>query len=403
MRWRYFDFTKEQTDSVTDLVDEYNFRSLRAAAFVTAVIFLLFTLFPLLLDHNHSKALVFMVSAMVSFCLYLVCRRMLKAPSHNRMTGRALLLGFYAFMVGVGLYISIFAAPQNPAVTYMIILICLQFLFVLPPPVSLGLNLVSFGLYTLFIFIAKSLPIALMDLQNVCFPTLASIFFSWYLGRVKIKDCLSSCQLTAERNRFQEQSVKDSLTGLGNRRDFMENFKHQLAANQRMDQMNCLLMLDVDYFKEYNDEYGHPSGDQVLRAIGETLLAIGEERGIYAARIGGEEFVMLWTENRAVDAETTALDVWQAIYDLAIPHITSKVCDRITVSVGLYMLSPDASVNTDDIYAQLDKAMYVAKNRGRNQAIRYDIANDTYVQITRERIALLEKNAPPVERRRNRG
>jgi diguanylate cyclase (GGDEF)-like protein len=125
-------------------------------------------------------------------------------------------------------------------------------------------------------------------------------------------------------------------------------------------------MMDVDYFKKYNDHYGHPKGDFVLQSIGKVLQVLIEEERVFAARVGGEEFIILWTENRVAEAERVAVKLRQMIIDLQIPHVKSSVAPYITASLGMYILRGGTIGATEDLYNNADSALYEAKKRGRN-------------------------------------
>jgi diguanylate cyclase (GGDEF)-like protein len=125
----------------------------------------------------------------------------------------------------------------------------------------------------------------------------------------------------------------------------------------------CIIMMDVDHFKAYNDYYGHLKGDQVLKAMGSVLSRLMAEEKVFAARIGGEEFIVLWTENRLSEAERLTLKLRQMILDLHIPHAKSPVAPSVTASFGLFFLRGDSArlaspMTAEELYEQADKALY---------------------------------------------
>jgi diguanylate cyclase (GGDEF)-like protein len=136
-------------------------------------------------------------------------------------------------------------------------------------------------------------------------------------------------------------------------------------------------MMDVDFFKCYNDHYGHSKGDFVLRSIGMALQSLIDEERVFAARVGGEEFIVLWTENRISEAERVALKLRQKIIDLRIPHEKSSVAPYVTASLGMYILRGGSSDSVEDFYNNADAALYEAKNRGRNRIMLMDSADKT--------------------------
>ena len=174
-------------------------------------------------------------------------------------------------------------------------------------------------------------------------------------------------QEIVERQKAQAQLLElattDSLTGLHNRRYFMDSAHQEFDRARRYQMPLSLLLLDADYFKTINDRYGHPVGDQalqVLAAIGQRLL---REVDLFA-RIGGEEFAILLPQTDAVAAWNVAERLRQAIMDQ--PTSTGEGPLRLTVSLGLASLGP-ATVDLDDLLRRADVALYQAKLNGRNR------------------------------------
>jgi diguanylate cyclase (GGDEF)-like protein len=178
----------------------------------------------------------------------------------------------------------------------------------------------------------------------------------------------------AERTRDLEQaneklaalSMTDSLTGIANRRRFDAALEAQLHRSARAGQPVALLMVDVDYFKSYNDFYGHQEGDACLRKVARQLQAHARRAGDLAARYGGEEFVMLAADTDADRATALAEDMRAALEAAALPHEKSPI-GRVTISVGVAVLVPDEHHTPELFIRMADKAMYRAKEQGRNR------------------------------------
>jgi diguanylate cyclase (GGDEF)-like protein len=199
-----------------------------------------------------------------------------------------------------------------------------------------------------------------------------SMIFNWYTSYYMIREMLTAKKLEEERNRFKEQSIKDELTGLSNRRDFMNSVNFYISVCRHVSQTVCIIMMDVDHFKKYNDFYGHAHGDLLLKFIGKVLKRLVQEESVFAARVGGEEFIIMWTENRLSEAEHFALKLKQMINDLRIPHAKSDVAHHVTASYGLYVLRGGSMDTVDELYERADRALYEAKNHGRNRIVLLD-------------------------------
>lgn len=163
-------------------------------------------------------------------------------------------------------------------------------------------------------------------------------------------------------------SMTDSLTGIANRRCFDAALESQLNRSARTTQPLALLMIDVDYFKSYNDFYGHQQGDACLREVAHQLQAHARRAADLAARYGGEEFVMLAADTDAGRAATLAEDMRAALEAAALPHEKSPL-GRVTISIGVAVMVPDEHQTPELFVRMADKAMYQAKELGRNQVV----------------------------------
>lgn len=169
-------------------------------------------------------------------------------------------------------------------------------------------------------------------------------------------------------NKIKEKEVseKDELTSLYNRRK-MSTFVEEKIINGR-ETINSIgvLMLDVDYFKKYNDYYGHLQGDAALQSIGNVLAQMLEQKDVFAARYGGEEFIVIITNKTKDEVDSIALGIKHKINQLNIPHEASKVSNLLTVSIG-QCYSIDKQIDIYEMIKKADDSLYEAKVRGRDQ------------------------------------
>lgn len=165
-------------------------------------------------------------------------------------------------------------------------------------------------------------------------------------------------------------SSTDALTGIANRRQFDERLAHELVRLGRRTLPLSLLILDVDHFKLYNDRYGHPEGDMVLRKLGALLRASCRQQDL-PARVGGEEFALLLPDTGDAGAAAMADKVMKALAALAIRHDSSPTAPQVTVSIGIATWSTVLAGGPAELFAQADKALYAAKHGGRMRACVY--------------------------------
>jgi diguanylate cyclase (GGDEF)-like protein len=157
---------------------------------------------------------------------------------------------------------------------------------------------------------------------------------------------------------------RDSLTGLFTRRKFSEEYGPRVL-NAKEGNFWGVAMTDVDYFKRYNDTYGHPAGDVVLKSIGDVLLNHSRRANDAAYRIGGEEFLLLCSAKSEDDLTQLLEKVRRAVEDLAITHTGNPPGNIVTLSVGLALFNGPREPR--DVFERADKALYQSKNSGRNR------------------------------------
>lgn len=164
----------------------------------------------------------------------------------------------------------------------------------------------------------------------------------------------------------------DGLTGIANRRRYDECIEDEFRRARRNGTILSLIMADIDYFKKYNDNYGHQTGDICLKAVASTLNKGLHRPGDLLARYGGEEFVVVLPCTDREGAYLIAENMRNRIEELNISHPTSGIADHITISLGVASLVPHHSRELDELQTAADKALYQAKHEGRNRVVVFD-------------------------------
>jgi diguanylate cyclase (GGDEF)-like protein len=165
----------------------------------------------------------------------------------------------------------------------------------------------------------------------------------------------------------KKDASTDSLTDIYNRRFFDEHFKLELNRAKRLLTPMSLVMLDIDFFKNYNDYYGHPTGDLALIAVANCIKTMMQRGSDMVARYGGEEFIMVLPNFSPEKAQHFALMILNAIDQLQIPHRKSNISDHITVSIGVSTYTPEINCDNITLLNAADLALYKPKQNGRNQ------------------------------------
>jgi diguanylate cyclase (GGDEF)-like protein len=176
-------------------------------------------------------------------------------------------------------------------------------------------------------------------------------------------------QLVETAERLRNESLTDVLTGLANRRSFDQRFSEMLRDCARETRPLALLIIDVDHFKAYNDAFGHVAGDDCLRAIGAMLLNNAARARDLVARIGGEEMAVIMPEVDLAGALVVAERMRSAVHGAAIAQGPLATHPVVTISVGVTATRDPANTVIDDLVRSADRALYRAKDMGRNRVI----------------------------------
>lgn len=169
---------------------------------------------------------------------------------------------------------------------------------------------------------------------------------------------------------MEEISIKDELTKAYNRRFFNQTFTKELKRAKRKDDIFCIAMFDIDYFKKYNDTYGHIKGDEALITVASTLSSKLQRSGDYLFRVGGEEFIIIYSDAKSFEeAKEFASEIVKEIQNIGIEHKASECNDVLTISLGLLAISSACEMDEEKIMLSIDELLYKAKDSGRNQFV----------------------------------
>ncbi|HZV61649.1 MAG TPA: sensor domain-containing diguanylate cyclase [Methylophilaceae bacterium] len=173
-------------------------------------------------------------------------------------------------------------------------------------------------------------------------------------------------KLLALQKELEALSYRDSLTGVANRRMFDIILEREWADAQRNQTPLSLILLDIDYFKQYNDHYGHIHGDECLKQVAQTLSDVATRPRDFLARFGGEEFILVLPETNAEAARIIAERCGEYIAHAQIPHAKSFIGDTLTASLGIGTIVPTKENDSTAFIKEVDRRLYQAKQNGRN-------------------------------------
>lgn len=186
--------------------------------------------------------------------------------------------------------------------------------------------------------------------------------------------------LKAHADRMSDLVHIDALLGIGNRRFFDESVAAEMRAASRSGSSLALIMFDVDYFKQFNDLYGHPAGDACLQAVADVIKRVCRRPRDLIARYGGEELAVILPETHVAGAVLVAKEILQKLREQNLVHAGNPGRLIVTLSAGVYALQPVASDSPEQLIQRADQALYAAKNEGRDRVCCFDPIRQTVVE-----------------------
>jgi len=305
--------------------------------------------------------LIFMLEA----AIFILCTVMMKrdiSPSACNLLTVVYLLHMLAF----GGYIGVELSPEESATVYVAVLTISNMIFTLPPILSSAITALATAVTLAASYYIKGIYWFQSDVINCVGVLILSMLLGWRVNKIRAEEAFARlCSLELNRE-LERISVTDQLTGLPNhwsfQSDYYKMFEEARSAGKRIG----VIMMDVDKFKSYNDNYGHIEGDKCL-AIVASAFAGHMREGMKAYRYGGEEFIVLLNDSLCDCVAEIADELRQAVEELAIPHMFSEVEKIVTVSVGAYAGVPGDGDKAMRFVDCADKAMYCSKQKGRNQ------------------------------------
>ncbi|WP_151951312.1 GGDEF domain-containing response regulator [Aliarcobacter butzleri] len=187
--------------------------------------------------------------------------------------------------------------------------------------------------------------------------------FNNVIVKLRIKNYLN---LKIKNDMLEKLSMYDGLTNIRNRRFFDETFEKTFNEIKRDKKSLAVLMIDIDFFKPYNDNYGHGQGDETLRKVAKALEKTIKRASDFVARYGGEEFVILLKDINKDGVEAVANNLLNAVRELKITHEFSKIENYVTVSIGVSYYNSSSDITKLELLLKADETLYSVKNSGRN-------------------------------------
>jgi diguanylate cyclase (GGDEF)-like protein len=172
--------------------------------------------------------------------------------------------------------------------------------------------------------------------------------------------------IKTQKLKLEKLSMSDGLTGIANRRALDIRLAHDIDLSTRQKSTVTILLMDIDCFKLYNDNYGHSAGDQCLKDVSKVICDSLHRDSDFVARYGGEEFVCVLPDTDVHGAQGIAKNIIEEMKNVALPHRYSNVADYVTMSIGIATSHPNEILSSETIIKRADSALYVTKGSGKN-------------------------------------
>ena len=257
---------------------------------------------------------------------------------------------------------------DNHATVYIIglLLFATVFIMEIKPVIIIQLITLSFSL-VMFTVLKLDGQLLLSLYINILFANLISFFISNIGYRINIENFISKKIIEKQNFDLKVMVETDMLTGIYNRRFFVQSFERLIKTLSRSKSMFSLLMVDIDFFKKFNDTYGHDQGDKCLRAVAQEMPKSVMRAGDFIARYGEEEFVAILPGTDEAGAHVVAENLLANISALDIPHSGSTAAPYVTVSIGVTTGTVGYGHKWEVFVKRADDALYKSKQNGRNQ------------------------------------
>ncbi|MFT6898721.1 MAG: diguanylate cyclase (GGDEF)-like protein [Paraglaciecola sp.] len=232
---------------------------------------------------------------------------------------------------------------------------------------------IKFALFNLFVLLVPSIVIGLLLEDRYVFSVMILIF-GFYIAAIGIRshrEYIRSFKIEAlldrQKSELEALNKTDALTHIYNRGYFNTQFEYQWNTGMRHNIRQTLLLIDIDHFKLINDNYGHLVGDTCLQQIAQLVNVSVNRKNDLVARFGGEEFALLLDASDSHQAIQIAETIRQSIADCSFKH--DDITFNVTVSIGVASVIPTPKMNSNRLIEAADKALYQAKDKGRNQVV----------------------------------
>lgn len=390
---------KEAIGDFRDKLRKTNIRRMQVLAIYVICIQILLNLLNILMpsSEQNDNIMVYVVLSMgtlalgIVFCVLFTFARRGKIQNVN--VQNVLINGFlYLYLAIQMVFCTLNILVDGGTNSYVIAMLILGLFPILRPLQSIISSLALFGYLILMLFLSREYSnawssILLTDAWTnliiisgltICFSVIIyNMYVASYLKELRLAkandELISKNEELGELNRRLEIIANtDTMTGVANRHAFSRDFESIWNISSIQNEKLAVAIMDIDFFKNYNDKFGHLAGDECLKQVASSLHSSFRRNRDIVCRFGGEEFLVVFNASRdnAFDLVDRAR---QNVEALRIPHAVDTVSPYVTISAGVCVVNPANHSSNDSVLQEADEALYQAKNNGRNQTVFRDI------------------------------
>lgn len=340
-------------------ISKLNNKILMQLSCIVTLIWAVLFVFSFITSEHTYLMLFYGIGSLVSATAYLFSKFI--APKHTNLVLPVIYLYLiYCFIAAI--YLGIFVPPRSVSVTFMCLLLMAPMLLL---DKRWRINSIIILMSTVFCIISylyQTLSIAIADITNCIVFCIMGIIVGQIMYSIRVDNIEMQRKLTKQRD-------TDILTSLFNRRKLLDTIDNW-DNNYGLHSLSVVIMLDIDYFKKYNDCYGHLKGDACLKQLGKCFASFFKRYGLEIFRYGGEEFIALGQEYDYEEINLICQEILKVVRYQQIPFKESPD-GIVTVSIGFAESNTCNSYDYKDLIHMADKSLYKAKELGRNRAVGY--------------------------------
>ncbi len=370
-KWRCLGFDPEKLYNYSDKMLITNVAMMKNISLLMSLLLFFGALYPLLYQHSIAHTVLYLLQSLLSLGFFFLGEYLQQHAAQflRRKTPYYCIVLFMHTIAAFGIYHSVLSNPHMISVLFFICILCLQFTFILSPLTNMLSIFADCVVFCILSFVVKGADLATLDLLNCMVTFIVSSAIGWQIAHLRVSQLQAEEELSHLNRHLYELSTTDSLTGLHNRRRFTEEAARRIVEHATEDTYIATLVCDIDFFKQYNDFYGHDQGDIALQSVAKRLMGFRDNYDILLCRWGGEEFMALFLTPTPEKAHQIAHLMCNAVYDLHLANEPSAVSPYLTMSIGLYIVPSDDMQDWNALYRKADEALYLAKKGGRNRVI----------------------------------